>query len=279
MAMRGAGQIAQLTRIADPDVGVIVNVGPAHLELLGTLEAIAAAKAELLAGMRPGTVAVVPAGEPLLAGHLRADQRTITFGPGGEVSLRERSGDGSVTIDAGGAELRLQPSFAQAHNLLNLLAAVAVATALGHRPEGPLQVEFSAMRGQRRDLPDGVALIEDCYNANPISMRAAIDDLAETASGRRVAVLGDMLELGPEGPRLHREAGEHAREQGIDLLIAVGPLAAGIADGFAGESVRLRDADAAAEQLPALLRAGDTVLLKASRGVGLERVADALGRR
>ncbi|HEY0515580.1 MAG TPA: UDP-N-acetylmuramoyl-tripeptide--D-alanyl-D-alanine ligase [Solirubrobacteraceae bacterium] len=279
MAMRGAGQIAQLTRIADPDVGVIVNVGPAHLELLGTLEAIAAAKAELLAGMRPGTVAVVPAGEPLLAGHLRADQRTITFGPGGEVSLRERSGDGSVTIDAGGAELRLEPSFAQAHNLLNLLAAVAVATALGHKPQGPLQVEFSAMRGQRRDLPDGVALIEDCYNANPISMRAAIDDLAETASGRRVAVLGDMLELGPEGPRLHREAGEHAREQGIDLLIAVGPLAAGIADGFAGESVRLRDADAAAEQLPALLRAGDTVLLKASRGVGLERVADALGRR
>ena len=279
MAMRGAGQIAQLTRIADPDVGVIVNVGPAHLELLGTLEAIAAAKAELLAGMRPGTVAVVPAGEPLLAGHLRADQRTITFGPGGEVSLRGRSDDGSVTIDAGGAELRLQPSFAQAHNLLNLLAAVAVATALGHKPQGPLQVEFSAMRGQRRDLPDGVALIEDCYNANPISMRAAIDDLAETASGRRVAVLGDMLELGPEGPRLHREAGEHAREQGIDLLIAVGPLAAGIADGFAGESVRLRDADAAAEQLPALLRAGDTVLLKASRGVGLERVADALGRR
>jgi UDP-N-acetylmuramoyl-tripeptide--D-alanyl-D-alanine ligase len=282
MAMRGPGQIAELTEIADPDVGVIVNVGPAHLELLGSLEAIAAAKAELLAGMRPGTVAVVPAGEPLLAGHLRADQRTIPFGPGGEVRLQARDEDGTVTIEDGGEEVRLRPSFGQAHNLLNLLAAVAVARALGHTPEGELQVEFSAMRGQRRDLGEDITLIEDCYNANPISMRAAIDDLAEIAggrgTGRAVAVLGDMLELGPEGPRLHREAGEHAREQGIDLLVAVGPLAAGIADGFAGESLRLADAQVAAEQVPSLLQAGDTVLLKGSRGVGLERVAEALGR-
>ncbi len=283
MAMRGPGQIAELTAIADPDVGVIVNLGPAHLELLGSLEAIAAAKAELLAGMRAGTVAVVPAQEPLLASHLRADQRTITFGPGGDVSLRGADTDGAVTIDAEGTQLRLQPSFAQAHNLLNLLAAVAVVRALGHRPEGPLQVEFSAMRGQRRELPEDISLIEDCYNANPISMRAAIDDLAATAggrgSGRAVAVLGDMLELGPEGPRLHREAGRHAREQGVDLLIAVGPLAADMTEGFAGESLRVSDAAAAAEQVPALLRPGDTVLLKGSRGVGLERVAEALGRR
>ncbi|MHB8532623.1 MAG: UDP-N-acetylmuramoyl-tripeptide--D-alanyl-D-alanine ligase [Solirubrobacteraceae bacterium] len=282
MAMRGPGQIAELTAIADPDVGVIVNVGPAHLELLGSVEAIAAAKAELLAGMRAGTVAVVPAQEPLLAPHLRADQRTITFGPGGEVELRGRDPQGAVTIGAAGAEVRLQPSFAQAHNLLNLLAAVAVARALGYAPQGLLQVEFSAMRGQRRELSGGISLIEDCYNANPISMRAAIDDLAETAggrgSGRAVAVLGDMLELGPEGRRLHREAGEHAHAQGVDLLVAVGPLAADIAEGFAGESLRVSDAAMAAERVPALLRAGDTVLLKASRGVGLERVAEALGR-
>ena len=282
MAMRGPGQIAELTAIADPDVGLIVNIGPAHLELLGSLEAIAAAKAELLAGMRAGTVAVVPAQEPLLAAHLRGDQRTITFGEGGEVSLRSRAPDGTVTIDAPRGELTLRPSFARAHNLTNLLAAVGAALALGYEPGGPLEVEFSAMRGQRRELREGIELIEDCYNANPISMRAAIDDLAQTAgergTGRAVAVLGDMLELGPEGPRLHREAGEHAREQGIDLVVAVGPLAAGIAEGFEGEALRVADAETAAEQLPPLLRAGDTVVLKGSRGVGLERVAQALGR-
>jgi UDP-N-acetylmuramyl pentapeptide synthase len=115
-------------------------------------------------------------------------------------------------------------------------------------------------------------------------MRAAIEDLAETAaqraggraSGRMVAVLGDMLELGPDGPALHREVGEHAATRGVGLLVSVGPLAKAIADGFGGESVSLRDAASAARELPALLREGDTVLLKASRGVGLEQVAEAM---
>jgi UDP-N-acetylmuramyl pentapeptide synthase len=179
-------------------------------------------------------------------------------------------------ISLEGEEIVLWPSFRQRHNLRNLLAAVAAARALGHTPAGRLEVSFSAMRGQRRDLAGGVLLIDDCYNANPMSMRAAIDDLAETAPGRRVAILGDMLELGAQGPGLHRELGEHAQTSGVALLVAVGPLAAKMARGFAGEFHAVADAQAAAKLVPELLRDGDTVLVKASRGVGLERVTEVL---
>jgi len=277
MAMRGAGQIAELTAIADPDVGVIVNVGPAHLELLGSLEAIAAAKAELIAGLAPGATAVVPAGEPLLAPHLRADVHTISFGPGGEVTLIERRADGTVAIACLGERIELAPSFAEAHNLRNLLAAVAVAHALGVTPSGALEVRFSAGRGQRLELSAGVTVIDDCYNANPMSMRAAIDELTENAEGRTVGVLGDMLELGETAGAMHRAIGEHAARRGLGVLVAVGPLAQEIAAGFAGEAHSVPDAMAAAELLGGgLLAAGDTVLVKGSRGVGLERVVAAL---
>jgi UDP-N-acetylmuramoyl-tripeptide--D-alanyl-D-alanine ligase len=277
MAMRGSGQIAELTGIAEPDVGLIVNVGPAHLELLGSLEAVAAAKAELIAGLAPGASVVLPSREPLLEAHVRADLHTVTFGEGGDVALLERRPDGRTLIRHGTEEIELWPSFSQAHNLQNLLAAVAAARALGITPEGPLDVDFSAMRGERLELAGGVVLIDDCYNANPMSMRAAIDDLAETAPARRVAVLGDMLELGPESPRLHREIGEHAAARGVGLLVTVGPLAAEMSSSFAGESHAVADAGAAAELLEGLLRERDTVLLKGSRGVGLERAVAALG--
>ncbi|MCW3067628.1 MAG: UDP-N-acetylmuramoyl-tripeptide--D-alanyl-D-alanine ligase [Solirubrobacterales bacterium] len=276
LAMRGSGQIAELTAIAEPDVGVIVNVGPAHLELLGSLEAIAAAKAELIAGLAPSAVVVLPHHEPLLEPHLRRELRTITFGDGGDVSLLERRADGRTRIAHGGEQIELWPSFAQQHNLRNLLAAVAAARALGVTPEGRLQVRFSAMRGERLALPGGVILIDDCYNANPMSMRAAIDDLADTAPARRVALLGDMLELGSDAPRLHREIGEHAGARGIQLLVTAGPLAAEIAAGFPGESHQAADAAAAAELLGGLLLERDTVLVKGSRGVGLERAVAAL---
>jgi UDP-N-acetylmuramoyl-tripeptide--D-alanyl-D-alanine ligase len=277
MAMRGSGQIAELTEIAEPDVGVIVNVGPVHLELLGSLEAIAAAKAELIAGMAAGSTIVVPVEDPLLTPHLRADLKTVTFGERADVTLEHVLSDGSVLISAHGRKLELRPSFGQAHNLRNLLAATAAAVALGLEPGGPLHVRFSALRGERLELADGVTLLNDCYNANPMSMRAAIDDLAETAPARRVAVLGDMLELGPESARLHREVGLYAAEHGLDLLVTVGPLAAEMRSEFEGESYAVADAEAAAELLRTLLSPGDRVLVKASRGVGLERVAEALG--
>jgi UDP-N-acetylmuramoyl-tripeptide--D-alanyl-D-alanine ligase len=286
LAMRGAGQIAELTAIAEPDVGVIVNVGPVHLELLGSLEAIAAAKAELIAGLAPGKTVVIPAHEPLLAPHLRADVRAITFGDGGDVVYEDQAAQpggtpvtGEVVIRHETERIALRPSFAQRHNLGNLLAAVAAASALEITPSGSVEVRFSALRGERIALRGGITLVNDCYNANPMSMRAAIDDLVETAPARRLAVLGDMLELGPEaGPGLHRAVGEHAAARGVELLVTVGPLAAAMAEeaSFGGEAHSVRDAEAAAELLGVLLREGDTVLVKGSRGVGLERVAQAL---
>ena len=183
MAMRGPGQIAELAGIAEPDVGVIVNVGPVHLELLGSLEAIAAAKAELIAGMAPGATVVVPADEPLLDPHRREDVNTVTFGEGGDVELVERRPAARWLFALRAKQISLRPSFSQPHNLSNLLAAVAAARALGVTPEGSLEVRFSALRGERIALAGGIVLINDCYNANPMSMRAAIDDLAETAPG------------------------------------------------------------------------------------------------
>ena len=155
MAMRGAGQIAELAAIAEPDVGVIVSIGPVHLELLGTIEAIAAAKAELIASLAPGRTAVVPADEPLLEPHLRADLETITFGDGGDVRLR-RSEDELVEIDLAGRAIVLEVPFTQAHLRRNLLPAVAAASAVGVIPRrarraravaGPRTADGAARRG------------------------------------------------------------------------------------------------------------------------------------
>ncbi len=260
MAMRGAGQIAELVAIAEPDVGLITNVGPVHLEQLGTLEAIAAEKAGVIAGLRPGGTAVVPAGEALLAPHLRIDVSTVTFGPGGDVD------------DLGDVRL----PFTAAHMALNGMAALAAAQAVGVEPQGPIEVVLSARRGQRIELPGPVVVLDDCYNANPMSMRAALDELAATAGGRRVAVLGDMLELGPEEGRFHEEIGQHARDRGVDVLVTVGPRAAHMAGPFGGETHAVADAAAAAGVVTGLVAPGDTVLVKASRGVGLEVVTEAL---
>ncbi len=261
MAMRGEGQIAELAAIAEPDIGVIVNVGPVHLELLGSLEAIAAAKAELLVDLRPGATAVLPADEPLLEAHLREDLHTVTFGPGGDVA-------------ALGDDLELP--FTSRHMRLNALAALAAARAAGVQPRGRLDVTLSALRGERIELPGPVLVIDDCYNANPMSMRAALDDLAESAPGRRVAVLGDMLELGPQEATFHAEIGCYAGECGVDVLVTVGPLAAAMGPQFAGELHRTDDAAAAAALVRELVAPGDTVLVKGSRGVGLEVVAQGL---
>ena len=279
MAMRGTGQIAELAAIAAPDVGVIVSIGPVHLELLGTIEAIAAAKAELIAALAPGATAVVPADEPLLAPHLRDDLSTITFGDSGDVRL-VRSEDGLVEIDLAGRSIALEVPFTQAHLRRNLLPAVAAASAVGVIPTGRVALELSPGRGQRMELAEGVILINDCYNANPMSMRAALEDLAQTAAtaerARTVAVLGDMLELGPRAAEYHAKLGEEASMAGVDVIVTVGPLAVAIAERFDGEIHSVPDAATAAEIVPGLLRSGDVVLVKGSRGVGLEVVCRAL---
>jgi len=161
----------------------------------------------------------------------------------------------------------------------NAMAAVAAARAVGVSPSGVVDLELSAMRGQRLELPSGVTVVDDCYNANPLSMRAAIDDLtSHDAGGRRIAVLGDMLELGPAEDEHHREVGAYAATAGVDVLVTVGPRAARMLDAFDGESYAAGDAAEAAALAGELIAAGDVVLVKGSRGVGLEVVAEALGR-
>jgi UDP-N-acetylmuramoyl-tripeptide--D-alanyl-D-alanine ligase len=273
--MRGTGQIAELAEIAEPDVGVIVNVGPVHLELLRTLEAIAAAKAELIAGLAAGGTAVVPAGEPLLEAHRRADVDWVTFGPGGDVSLLMAT-DGHATLSTPEGPVSLELPFRQAHQVANTLAAWAAARACGVVVTGEIAVSFSGLRGEEIALPGGIVVVNDCYNANPMSTRAALDHLAVTAPGRRVAVLGDMLELGPGERAFHEEIGAHAAEAGVDVLVTVGPLAAAMGPAFGGPTHAVADAAEAAALVPDLLEPGDTVLVKGSRGVGLEVVAEAL---
>jgi UDP-N-acetylmuramoyl-tripeptide--D-alanyl-D-alanine ligase len=270
-AMRGFGQISALAAICEPDVAVITNIGPVHLEQVGSLEGVARAKAELLEGMRDGGTAVVPAGEALLEPYLRQALSVVRFGEGGDVVL-----DGDSVI-AGGKRLPLELPFSSRHQRINALAAVAAARAVDVEPSGRVEVRFSGLRGERVALAIGATIVNDCYNASPLSMRAALDDLAaHEPEGRRIAVLGDMLELGAEEEQLHREVGVVAAGAGVDVLVTVGRRAAAMLDAFDGESYAVADAAEAAALAGELIGPGDVVLVKGSRGVGLEAVAEAL---
>jgi UDP-N-acetylmuramoyl-tripeptide--D-alanyl-D-alanine ligase len=282
MAMRGLGQIAELCRIADPGVGAITNVGPVHLELLGTLEAIAEAKAEILEGVGPDGVAVVPADADALDPHLDDSLETITFGPGGDVfaestTVGPRSMRATVATPSGTAEFEFP--FGESYNLTNALCAVAIGVTLGSSPEemAPLAsgITFSRLRGELVELAAGIVLVNDSYNANPVSVRAALDHLASLeADGRHVAVLGEMRELGPSAAEFHRDVGAHARDIGVGPIVGVGELARDYAP-----DVWAPDAEAAVEEVEAIIHPGDAVLVKGSRAVGLELVADELRAR
>ncbi|MSO40540.1 MAG: UDP-N-acetylmuramoyl-tripeptide--D-alanyl-D-alanine ligase [Solirubrobacterales bacterium] len=279
MGMRGAGQIRELCEIAEPDVGVVTNIGPVHIELLGSVEAIAAAKAEIIEGLREGGAAVVPADAGPLEHHLPKAPRLLRFGEGGDVQARESlvlmgETDAVVLTPAGEAVFKFP--FVEAHNLENALAAIAAGVALDIPPADMARrspgITFSRLRGELVQLPNGAILINDSYNANPISMRAALDHLATLeVEGDRVAVLGDMRELGPESAAFHREIGEHARAAGVGLIIGVGELAADY-----GPDHLVGDARDAATVLSERLGPDDAVLVKGSRAVGLEAVAESL---
>jgi UDP-N-acetylmuramoyl-tripeptide--D-alanyl-D-alanine ligase len=251
LGMRGPGQIAWLASFVRPDVGVITNVGPAHLEFLGSIENIARAKAELIDALPAGGIAVVP-DEPLLEPYLtRSDiivKRVDTAMP-----------------------LPFEMNYASKHQVENTRTAIAVAEALEIPLPAALNVEFSKFREEERPLPGDGVLLNDCYNANPVSMRAALEHFVVRAGDRRrVAVLGDMLELGPSAPEYHREIGAFVRELGIEHVIAVGELARD----YGGDWVAT--AAEAAERLRAELRPRDAVLVKGSLGVGLAVVAENL---
>ena len=287
MGMRGLGQIAELCEIARPDVGVVTAIGPVHLELLGTVERVAQAKAELIDALPAGGAAVVPANEPYLEPFLtREDIDVFRFGEGGDVSLSyfaAHDGEARLKVTAFGRPLTIEFSFSSRYNAVNALAALAAYHALGlplgKAGRGARHVQLSRLRGEEIALPDDGILINDCYNANPLSMIAALEHLAERAGDRRkVAVLGDMAELGPGAASYHREVGAAASRAGVDALVAVGPLARGYVEGARGvPTVRWAPTvEAGLTALRRLLRPGDCVLVKGSRAMGLEAIGEAV---
>jgi len=264
MAMRGPGQIRDLARVARPHLGVITSIAPVHLEQLGSLENIARAKAELLEELPAGAVAVLPEDAPELETFVPEDLDVRRFGPP-EAEVR----DGRTHVRWHGRDVVF--GFAARHQAVNAAAALTAAEALGVEPPSkPVEVAFSLWRSQELELPGGGLLINDAWNANPVAMRAALAHLLERANGRRtVAILGEMAELGPEAARYHEAIGREAEP--VDLVLGVGELARH----YAPDEWAPAAAEAVGVAL-GLVRPGDAILVKGSRSVGLEVVAEAL---
>jgi len=285
MGMRGLGEIERLSRCASPDVAVITNIGTAHIGRLGSREAIATAKCEIVAGLRPDGLVVIPAGDPLLD---RALARVWT-GRVVRVALQgeghEAAADLVGSLDCQGeilelAGVALPVPLEGVHHARNLMLAMAVARELGLEPQRwrPLQVDLPGGRS-RRLQQNGVLVLDETYNASPEAVLAALELLAQQP-GRRFAVLGTMLELGEQSLALHRSVAERARQLDLDGLVIVdqGEEGAAMIAAATGLS-RLRQVDcpeAAAEPLLQWLQPGDVLLLKASRGVALERLIPLL---
>ena len=298
MAMRARGEIAQLAAVAKPEIGVVINVGTAHLGELGSQENIAAAKAELVQALPPEGVAVLNGDDPRVrAMEALAGCRTVLFGTSDSCHVRAvdiaASADSttfSLVLDGSRVEgLRFRVTLPGAHNVSNALAALAVGHSLGMGPsvmaEGLGRFVPSAMRMNFIELEDGTTVVDDSYNANPVSTRCAVDAVLQYAMGRRViAILGDMLELGDEAPEYHRQVGAYAAQRGVEGLVAMGEMARHMARGAVaagmpqGAVATCDDPAAAAELAKAMARAGDVYLVKGSRGMRMERVAEALAR-
>ncbi|MHB9112820.1 MAG: UDP-N-acetylmuramoyl-tripeptide--D-alanyl-D-alanine ligase [Thermoleophilia bacterium] len=294
MGMQAPGEITELCQVATPDIAVITNVGPAHLEYAGSLENIARGKAEIALGLPPGGKLVVPYGEPLLEPHLAGlDLRIITFGfdPLADIHpiFHEHMEDGSLhaVISCRGREIELWFNFAPHHHLLNMMAAIGAYDMLGlpleEVPAAVENIHLAGLRGELIMLPSGVTLLNDCYNANPLSMRSSLDYLASVGTGRRtVAIIGDMGELGEDSREYHREIGRRVAELGIDCLFAIGKEALGYIEGARqGGGCReccfhFEDRKAAIEAVPGMLRQSDVALVKASRFMKLEELSEAL---
>ena len=285
MGMRGLGEIERLSRCASPDVAVITNIGTAHIGRLGSREAIATAKCEIVAGLRPDGLVVIPAGDPLLDRALARvwSGRVVRVALQGEG--HEAAADLVGNLDCQGeilelAGVALPVPLEGVHHARNLMLAMAVARELGLEPERwrPLQVDLPGGRS-RRLQQNGVLILDETYNASPEAVLAALELLAQQP-GRRFAVLGTMLELGEQSLALHRSVAERARQLDLDGLVIVdqGEEGAAMVAAATGLS-RLRQVDcpeAAAEPLLQWLQPGDVLLLKASRGVALERLIPLL---
>ncbi len=290
MGMRGLGEIERLSRCACPDVAVITNIGTAHIGRLGSREAIATAKCEITAGLRPDGVVVIPAGDPLLDGALARAWagrvvRIALAGEGHEAQANlvgQLDGSGGILKLAGEelAGVEVAMPLEGVHHARNLLLALAVARELGLEPARwqPLEVALPGGRSRRLEL-GGVRLLDETYNASPEAVLASLDLLARQP-GRRFAVLGTMLELGDQSLALHRQVAARALSLGLDGLVVVDGGPAGEAMLAAAQGLaRLERVDTPVEAAVALgqwLEPGDVLLLKASRGVALEQLIPLL---
>ena len=295
LGMNHAGEIRDLIRIAEPDARVWTNVGDAHIGYFGSREAVASAKAEILEDAGPSTVVVSNADDSLVAKHTRGFAgRLLTFGTDAAAHIRatdveDRGLEGTtaaVRTPAGSVRLELRLP-GRAH-LMNVLAGVAVATEYGVTPAAITQTVQAARpvarRGSMTTLRSGARIVDDTYNASPAAVRTMLQALAVTPGAtRRVAILGEMRELGDSAFALHEDCGRAAGESRVDMLVAVGGLSA---DGFIagakaagltdGQLHRFSDSTSACGPVAALIQAGDLVLIKGSRGTRMDVIADAL---
>ncbi len=294
MAMRGKGQIKELAGIAKPDIGLVTNIGQAHIELLGSEEMIALAKAELIESIPESGVAVLNADDlwtPNITDFVGS--KIVTYGiADGDVRACEIDVDElgrasfRLNTDTGsGYVVRL--SIPGKHNVYNALAVITIALQMGFSIDdiriGLSKCRPSAMRMEIFSTLDNVLILNDAYNANPASMQAALLTLVDISTeGRHIAVLGDMLELGQASNEAHKQIGEIVASLGINVLVAVGKEGQVMAGSAAKAGMNSKsiitclDSDTAAEVLKQLIVPGDVILVKASRGIGLEKVVKAL---
>ena len=294
LGMNHAGEISTLVRVAEPDIRVWTNVGEAHLGFFASVEAIADAKAEIFEGATPSTVLVANADDPLIRARLpRFAGRVLRFGIEREAEVRatsvvDRGIEGtSAQVATPRGVVDITTPLVGRGNLANVLAATAVAleceVPLATIAERAAKLRPASHRGEIARLAGGVTVIDDSYNANPTAMKRALDVLASAEASRRIAVLGEMLELGDRAPDLHADVGRFVATRRVDLLFAVGDApAAALADaaieaGMSHDRVRhLATSDAAADAVAAIVQRGDVVLVKGSRGVKTDRVVDRL---
>lgn len=282
---RGVGHIAALSPVIRPHVAVITNIGPAHLETFGDLDAVRRAKWELVEALEPGGVAVLPAGESSLARGVAGP--TITFGEEETADVRavsvmvDDSGRASFVLEHEARAVPIRLGVAGRHQAVNAAAAVAAAVAAGIDFDAAARrLEAAVVSPWRMEVVEArvgtgrVRIVNDAYNANPASMAAALETVA-AMPGRHFAVLGKMHELGTESPRWHRDVGRLAAGLGFEVLV-VGDDP-GLGEGAGAGSRSFADVESAVDHLTSRLRPGDVVLVKASRAAGLESVAAMLG--